>query len=113
MVSSGPSRLTGRKRTSAASPEAALVHDHWWRVASVTVFVTGMELLLGPLIGTLLLFVTSASFDFVNLVSGPVYVVALPFVAVTTTYLYFDLAVRKELADDKARHSDVPPAELS
>ena len=44
-----------------------------------------LGLLLGPLVGTALLFLTSASFDFVNLVSALVYVVTLPFVAITAT----------------------------
>jgi hypothetical protein len=58
--------------------------------------VTGVALVLGPLVGTLLLFVTSASFDVVNLASDLVYVVALPFAAIATTYLYFDLLSRNE-----------------
>jgi hypothetical protein len=73
---------------------ARLVRRHWWRTASLTVFVTGTALLLGPLVGALLLFATSASFDVVNLVSDLVYIVALPFAAVATTYLYFDLVSR-------------------
>ena len=73
-----------------------LIRHHWWRAASLTVFVTGVALLLGPLVGTLLLFVTNASFDIVNLASDLVYVVSLPFAAIATTYLYFDLLSRKE-----------------
>lgn len=91
---------------------ARLVRGHWWRAASITLFVSGIGLLLGPLIGTLFLFATSASFDFVNLVSGLVYVVALPFVAITTTYLYFDLAVRDHLAAHEAADANILPAEL-
>jgi hypothetical protein len=73
---------------------AELVRGRWWRVASLTLFVSVVGLLLGPLIGTLLLFATDASFDFVNLVSGLVYAIALPFVAIASTYLYFDLLER-------------------
>jgi hypothetical protein len=71
------------------------VRGNWWRTALLTVLVTGIALLLGPLVGTLLLFATDASFDFVNLVSDLVYVVALPFAAIATTYLYFDLAKQR------------------
>ena len=42
--------------------------------------------------GTVLLLFTAASFNVVNLVAGCIYVFALPFVAIATTYLYFDLA---------------------
>jgi hypothetical protein len=73
-------------------------------------FVTTIALLLGPLIGTLLLFVTSASFDFVNLISSVVYAVVLPYAAIASTYLYFDLRVAKQQAEtDEA--DDVLPAE--
>jgi hypothetical protein len=91
---------------------ALLVRGHWSRVASLTVFVTGIALLLGPLVGTLLLFVTSASFDFVNLVSGLVYVVVLPLATITTTYLYFDLTVRRERKTQEGAVGDVLPAEV-
>jgi hypothetical protein len=91
---------------------AALVREHWWRAASITLFITGFGILLGPAIGVLLLFVTSASFDVVNLVAALVYVVAMPLVAITTTYLYFDLAVRRQLAADVPAEGDVLPAEL-
>jgi hypothetical protein len=89
---------------------ARLVRGDWWRVASMLLFVTTIALLLGPLIGTLLLFVTSASFDFVNLISSVVYAVVLPYAAIASTYLYFDLRVAKQQAEtDEA--DDVLPAE--
>jgi hypothetical protein len=37
--------------------------------------------------------VTHASFNFINLVSSLVYAIVLPFAAIATTYLYFDLRV--------------------
>jgi len=55
---------------------------------------------------------TSASFDFVNLVSALIYVVTLPLVAVVTTYLYFDLVVRERLAPEQAPRGQVLPAEI-
>ncbi len=72
---------------------ALLVRQNWWRVASMILFVTVIALLLGPLVGTLLLFVTSASFNFINVVSSLIYVIVLPYTALATTYLYFDLRV--------------------
>jgi hypothetical protein len=78
---------------------AQLVRGNWWRVASLTLFVTVIGLLLGPLAGTLLLLATRASFDFVNLVSSLVLVITLPYVALATTYLYFDLALAEREAE--------------
>jgi hypothetical protein len=81
-------------------------------------FVTSIALLLGPLIGTLLLFVTSASFDFVNLISSVVYAVVLPFAAIASTYLYFDLRVAKrqaetDEADEILPADEAPPTALA
>jgi hypothetical protein len=88
-----------------------LVGRHWAKAGSLMLLVAGVGLLLGPVVGTLLLLLTSASFDFVNLVSGLIYVVTLPFVAVVTTYLYFDLLVRERLAPE-ATTAQVLPAEI-
>jgi len=89
-----------------------LIRGDWWRACTLTVVVAGLGLLLGPLIGSLLLFATSASFDFVNLVSSLVYVVVLPFVAITTTYLYYDLLVgERSEAARRADRRQILPAE--
>jgi hypothetical protein len=52
------------------------------------------------LIGALLILVTSAPLPFLNLVAGLVYAVTIPFVAIATTYVYFDTKVRAELAPE-------------
>jgi hypothetical protein len=72
-----------------------LVRGDWWRVAMLTLFVTLLTLALGPLIGAVMLLVSTASFNLVNLVAAIIYVFTLPFVAIATTYLYFDLVVTK------------------
>ena len=45
-----------------------------------------------------------------NVVSGLVYAVAMPFVALATVYVYFDMRVRDELAAE--RLPDALPAEI-
>jgi hypothetical protein len=90
---------------------ARLVRGDWWRVASLLLFISVIALLLGPLVGTLLLFVSHASFDFINLVSSVVYAVVLPFAAIATTYLYFDLRVAKQREGEPAESGDVLPVE--
>jgi hypothetical protein len=89
-----------------------LVGRHWAKAGSLVLVVAGLGLLLGPVVGTLLLLLTSASFDFVNLLSGAIYVITLPFVAVVTTYLYFDLLVRERLAPAPETSAQVLPAEI-
>gem|GEM_PF-5234323 len=89
---------------------AQLVRGEWWRVASLIVFVTLVALLIGPLCGTLLLFATNASFDFINLVGSVIDAVLVPFAAIATTYLYFDLRVEKE---SEPADQEVLPAETA
>jgi hypothetical protein len=89
-----------------------LVRGHWWRTASLTLFVTGVGLALGPLVGTLLLFTTSASFNIINLISSLVLAITIPFVAIATTYLYFDLTAIKHDKNDITDAAGVLPAEV-
>ena len=68
-------------------------------------------MLIGPFVGTVLLFVTNASFNAINLVAAIVEAVVSPLVAITTTYLYFDLRVRTQLASEQAITGAILPAE--
>ncbi len=75
---------------------ATLVRGSWWRVAGIVLTVVGVALLLGPLVGILFLLTTPISLTGVNIVSGIVYVLTLPYAAITTAYLYYDLRVREQ-----------------
>ena len=97
--------LDDESATGALRRSGRLVRGAWWRAATLFVFVTGIALLLGPLVGTLLLFASNASFDVVNVASDIVYVIALPFAAIATTYLYFDLAARSRASRGRAASS--------
>jgi hypothetical protein len=101
--------IEGESATGSLRRSAGLVRRQWWRTASLTVFVTGVALLLGPFVGAVLLSATRTSFDVVNLASDLVYVVSLPFAAIATTYLYFDLASRQEPIPSVERRGLVPP----
>jgi hypothetical protein len=96
---------------SSLHRSAQLVRGNWWRTASLLLFVAVVALLLGPLCGTLLLFATDASFDFINLVSGVIYAIVLPFAAIATTYLYFDLRVARHAEAETSGADLVLPAE--
>ena len=91
---------------------SGLVRRHWPRTASIVLLVAGVGLMLGPFVGTLMLLLTSASFNLVNVIAGLIYVFTLPFVAVVTTYLYFDLAVREALAHEQPVRREILPAEI-
>jgi hypothetical protein len=87
-----------------------LVRRHWLKVASLVVAGGGLVLLLGPFIGALLILASSAPFWLVNVIAGAIYAVTMPFVALTTAYLYFDCRVRDELHTDEV--GDRLPAEI-
>jgi hypothetical protein len=104
--------LEGGTPVALLRRSAALTRGHWWRVASVSLGVTGAALLAGPAVGTLALLVTGAAFNLVNLISALVYVAALPFAAVVLGYLYFDLRVREALAPARELSGGELPPEL-
>ena len=83
-----------------------LVRGRWIKVASLIVAGGGLVLAAGPLVGVLLILITNAPFWLVNVIAGAVYAIAMPFVALTTTYVYLDVRTRSELADERT------PAEL-
>ena len=105
-------QLEDRGAVRALVRSSRLVRGHWFRVASIILVVGGIVLAIGPLIGIALLFVSSASFNVINIVSGLVYAVATPFVAIVTTYLYHDLRVREQLTSTARQEPSVLPAEL-
>jgi Vacuolar protein sorting-associated protein 62 len=94
---------------AALRRSSALVRGRWWRVAGITLAVVGLSLLLGPLTGVGVLLLTPASLAVVNVVSGIIYTLTIPYAAIATTYLYYDLRVREALAAEP----EVLPAEAA
>jgi hypothetical protein len=91
---------------AALRRSGSLVGRRWLKVASLIVAGGALVLVAGPLIGTLLILATDAPFWLVNVLAGIIYTVAMPFVALTTAYVYFDARTRQELVDERS------PAEL-
>jgi hypothetical protein len=90
---------------------ARLVRRRWLRVGALVGLSAGLALAIGPLLGVLLIFATSAPLALLNVVAGLVYALALPFVALVAAYVYFDARARHEL-----EREDVPdelPAEIA
>ena len=87
-----------------------LTRRRWLKVASLVVAGGGIVLVLGPLIGSLLILATNAPFWLVNILAGVIYAVTMPFVALTTAYVYFDCRVRHELHPEET--GDRLPAEI-
>jgi hypothetical protein len=96
---------------AALRRSSELVRHRWIRVASLVVVGGGLALIAGPLIGALLIFATDAPLALLNVVAGVVYALAMPFVALTTSYVYLDARVRRELASEAGPRE--LPAEIS
>jgi hypothetical protein len=91
-------QLEGRPAVGGLGRSFRLVGGHWLRVASLVGVGALLTLAAGPLLGTALILVTDAPLALLNVVAGVVYALAMPFVALTASYVYFDLRVRDELA---------------
>jgi hypothetical protein len=99
--------LEGLSATAALRRSGQLVRGEWLKVITLTVVGAGLALLAGPLIGGVLIILTDTPLWVLNLVSGVVYAIAMPFVALTTMYVYFDARVRNERATPAP--SELPP----
>ncbi len=88
-----------------------LVRLQWLKVGTLVVAASFLAIVAGPLLGALLILLVDAPFELVNVVAGLVYAVAMPFVGITTTYVYYDTLVRERLAET-APAADELPAEI-
>lgn len=103
--------LEGRSAAGALHRSSRLVQGRWLRVASLVGTGSFLVLGAGPLLGMLLIFVTDAPLTLLNLFAGVVYALAMPFVALATSYVYFDARTRVEL--ELADEPGELPAEFS
>jgi hypothetical protein len=103
--------LERRSPVAALRRSGGLVSRGWFKVGSLVVVGAALALLAGPLLGALLILLTSAPLVLLNVVSGIVYAVVLPFVALATLFVYFDMRVRDELPDEAS--AATLPAEIT
>jgi Vacuolar protein sorting-associated protein 62 len=91
---------------AALRRSSALVRGDWLKVASLTIVSAAVALVAGPLIGTALIVLTNLPLGLLNIVAGLVYTLTMPFVALTTAYVYLDTRVGDSLRPERT------PAEL-
>ena len=103
--------LEDRSAGSALHRSAELVRGRWLRVGSLVGAGAVLALFAGPFIGALLILLTSAPPAALNLAAGIIYALAMPFVALTTSYVYFDARTRNEL--EAVIEPNKLPAEIS
>jgi hypothetical protein len=90
---------------SALRRSGRLVRGRWLRVLSLAA-VAAVTLVGGSVVGALLILLTNAPLPLLNVVAGVVYALAIPFVALVTSYVYFDARTRVEL--DPGRPDELP-----
>ena len=89
--------LEERRPFPSLRRSAELVRRRWIRVGSLVGVSAAVALIAGPLLGAILIFVTEAPLALLNVFAGVVYALAMPFVALVTSYTYFDSRARLEL----------------
>jgi hypothetical protein len=89
--------LEGLGPLAAIRRSSRRVRGDWLKVGSLTIVSAGITLALGPLIGTALIVLTSVPLGLLNLIAGVVYMLTMPFIALTTMYVYLDTRVGEEL----------------
>jgi hypothetical protein len=100
--------LEGAGIVEALRRSSSLVRGDWLKVASLTLAGAAIAVVAGPLVGVLLILATDAPLGTANVVAGIVYALTIPFVALTTVYVYADVLVR---APEEAAPEPLP-AEL-
>jgi hypothetical protein len=100
--------LEGCSTLGAIRRSAVLVRQAWFKVGSLIVVGTALALVAGPFAGALLILLTDVPLALLNVIAGLVYAVALPFVGLTTTYVYYDAAVRERLERAEMPSGDLP-----
>jgi hypothetical protein len=103
--------LEERTAVEALRRSGELVRRQWLKVGTLVVAAAFLAIVAGPVVGALLLLLVDAPFELVNVIAGLVYAVAMPFVGITTTYVYYDTLVRERL-DETAPAADELPAEI-
>jgi hypothetical protein len=73
---------------------ARLTRGRWWRTFGFTALVDIIAIMSGPILGVVLLVLTSQSLTFVNLTGSIVYALTVPMAAIALTLYWFDLQIR-------------------
>ena len=100
--------LEGQTALGALRRSGRLVRLQWLKVGTLVVVAAAIAIVAGPLIGALLILLVDAPFALVNLIAALVYAVAMPFVGIATTYVYYDTLVRERLGDEQATPAELP-----
>jgi hypothetical protein len=100
--------LEERSALDALRRSGSLVRLQWLKVGTLVVVAAATAIVTGPFLGALLLLFVDLPFALVNVVAALLYAVAMPFVGVTTTYVYYDTLARERLAESSPAPTELP-----
>ena len=100
--------LEERAALAALRRSGSLVRLQWLKVGTLVVVAAAIAIVTGPFLGALLLLLVDLPFALVNVVAALLYAVAMPFVGVTTTYVYFDTLARERLEEASPSSAELP-----
>ena len=100
--------LEERQALAALRRSAELVRHRWLRVGSLVGVGAALALAAGPFLGAILIVLTDMPLALLNIVAGVVYALVMPFVALTTAYVYFDSRVRERARAESRRATSCP-----
>jgi hypothetical protein len=99
--------FTDKSLREAFRGSSDLVRDRWWHAARAIVFFSLLTALAGPMLTVGLIF-TPLELIWIDLLGSLVFALLIPYVAVGTTLLYFDLEARASVEPAKPRRSWSP-----
>jgi MFS family permease len=88
--------MEGTRARSGLSRSAALTHDHRWRTLATTILLWLIAVAVGPLVGGVLLLLTSLDFVQTNWIAGILLAILVPIAATGLGLQYFDLVARSK-----------------
>jgi hypothetical protein len=83
--------IPARRARAALRSSTALVRGTWFPTAGFTIGLVGLTLTLGPVVGYLLIFMTSAPLELINVFGSLVYALVVPYTAIALGLLWIDL----------------------
>jgi hypothetical protein len=100
--------LEQRSSADVLRRSGSLAAHRPWTVAGLLLANAALLVLAGPVLGTLLVLVTSAPLELLNVVAGLTFTVLAPFTALILAYAYYDGLVREQLEGPAATRRDLP-----
>ncbi len=95
--------LEDETAAGALRGSANLIRGRWWRTFGFTAVIDLVAALSGPLLGVLVLLLTSRSLTFIDITGSIIYALTVPYAAIALTLYYFDLHARASPATRASR----------